>query len=113
MTRRATAAGAAKQGATPRVRLEIRPLSFAEACTFVDAHHRHHKAPRGHKYSIGVTAEDGVLVAVAIVGRPVARHLDDGYTLEVTRLATLGVLTTCTRLYSAAWRAPARSDTAG
>ena len=105
LTRHAAATGDATQSATPRARLEIRPVRFAEACAFVDAHHRHHTAPRGHKYSIGDPDEDGALVGVAIVGRPVARHLDDGYTLEVTRLATLGVPTACTRLYSAAWKA--------
>jgi hypothetical protein len=105
LTGRATATGDSTQCPTPRARLEIRPVSFAEACAFVDAHHRHHTAPRGHKYSIGVTDENGALVGVAIVGRPVARHLDDGYTLEVTRLATLSVPTACTRLYSAAWKA--------
>lgn len=86
-------------------RLHVRPVSFAAACAFIDTHHRHHTAPRGHKYSIGVSDEDGALVAVAIVGRPVARHLDDGFTLEVTRLATLTVPTACSRLYAAAWRA--------
>jgi hypothetical protein len=93
------------RAARPGGRLEIRPVSFAAACAFVDAHHRHHTAPRGHKYSIGLANENGVLVAVAIVGRPVARHLDDGFTLEVTRLATLGAPTACSRLYAAAWRA--------
>jgi hypothetical protein len=52
---------------------------------------------------------DGALIAVAIVGRPVARHLDDGYTLEVTRLATIGAQNgaenACSMLYGAAWRA--------
>jgi hypothetical protein len=86
-------------------RLEIRPVSFAAACAFVDAHLRHHAAPQGHKYSIGLADQNGDLVAVAIVGRPVARHLDDGLTLEVTRLATLGTPTACSRLYAAAWRA--------
>lgn len=34
--------------------------------------------------------EHDVLVGVAVVGRPVARLLDDGLTLEVTRVATDG-----------------------
>ena len=93
------------RAARPGGRLEVWPVSFAAACAFVDAHHRHHTAPRGHKYSIGLSDQDGALVAVAIVGRPVARHLEDGFTLEVTRLATLGAPTACSRRYSAAWRA--------
>ena len=37
-----------------------------------------------HKYFIGVADEGDVLVGVAVVGRPVARHLDDGLTLSAT-----------------------------
>jgi hypothetical protein len=48
---------------------------------------------------------DDVLVAVAIVGRPVARLLDDGLTLEVTRLATDGTRHAASKLYATAWRA--------
>ncbi|GLI00644.1 XF1762 family protein [Phytohabitans aurantiacus] len=46
-----------------------------------------------------------MLVGVAIVGRPVARHLDDGLTLEVTRVATDGHRNACSLLYAAAWHA--------
>jgi hypothetical protein len=42
---------------------------------------------------------------VVTVGRPVARHLDDGWTLEVTRLCTDGTKNACSLLYAAAWRA--------
>jgi hypothetical protein len=60
------------------------PVTLAQAKAFVNEHHRHHKAPLGHKFSLGL-AEDGTLVGVAIVGRPVARAYDDGLTLEVNR----------------------------
>ncbi|MFE7116511.1 XF1762 family protein [Streptomyces sp. NPDC057654] len=46
-----------------------------------------------------------MLRAVAIVGRPVARHLDDGATLEVTRTASDGTRNTNSLLYGTAWRA--------
>jgi hypothetical protein len=65
------------------VSLRTVPVSFKQAGQFVAAWHRHHRPPRGHKFSIGVAADD-VLVGVAIVGRPVARHLDDGQTLTAT-----------------------------
>ncbi|MFI1820628.1 XF1762 family protein [Lentzea sp. NPDC020367] len=68
------------------------------------SHHRHHKAPRGMKFAIGVRAE-GRLVGVATVGRPVARHLDDGWTIEVTRTYTTGTRNANSMLYAAAWRA--------
>src|SRR5256885_16380595 len=43
--------------------------------------------------------------SVAAVGRPVARHLDDGLTLEVTRVATDSTPSACSILYAAAWQA--------
>src|SRR5690242_20917000 len=56
------------------------------------------------KFCLGVDA-DGELVGVATVGRPVARHYDDGYTLEVNRTATDGTRNVNSMLYGAAWRA--------
>jgi hypothetical protein len=82
----------------------IVPVSFDDACQFVAVWHRHHRPPVGHKFSLGVANDDGVLVGVAIVGRPVARHLDDGRTLEVTRTATDGTPNANSALYGAAWR---------
>ena len=80
------------------------PVTFAQACQFVADWHRHHRPPRGHKFSLGV-ADAEVLVGVAIVGRPVARLLDDGLTLEVTRVATDSSRNACSLLYAAAWQA--------
>jgi hypothetical protein len=57
------------------------------------------------KFCIGVADENGDLVGVAIVGRPVARHLDDHCTLEVTRTCTNGSRNVNSMLYGAAWRA--------
>lgn len=84
--------------------LHIVPVSFAQACEFVAEWHRHHAPPVGHKFSLGVAA-DQTLVGVAIVGRPVARHFDDGRTLEVNRSATDGTRNANSMLYGAAWRA--------
>ncbi|GAA4935654.1 hypothetical protein GCM10023224_15530 [Streptomonospora halophila] len=85
--------------------LRIVPVSFRQAREFVSAWHRHHRPPVGHKYSIGAAAEDGALVGVAVIGRPVARMLDDGATLEVVRVATDGTFNAPSMLYAAAWRA--------
>lgn len=84
--------------------LYLTPLSLREANAFVDRHHRHHKAVTGHKFSIGCS-QDGQLVGVAIMGRPVSRYLDDGLTLEVNRLCTTGEKNACSMLYAAAARA--------
>jgi hypothetical protein len=57
--------------------LTLQPIDFDEACEFVRLHHRHHLPPVGWKF--GVAANDGEkVVAVAIVGRPVSRHYDNG-----------------------------------
>lgn len=50
---------------------------------------------------------DGELVAVATAGRPVAAALQDGFTVEVTRVCTLGHENACSRLYGALNRAAA------
>ena len=84
--------------------LTLTPVALATANAFVNAHHRHHKATAGHKFSIGC-AKDGELVGVAIVGRPVSRYLDDGWTLEVNRLCTTGEKNACSILYAASARA--------
>ena len=81
------------------------PLTLAEANAFVDQHHRHHGRTVGHILSIACANDDGPIVGVAIVGRPVARGLQDGWTAEVTRLATDGTKNACSFLYAAAWRA--------
>lgn len=85
--------------------LEIVPCELGEANAFIEQHHRHHGRVVGHKFSIAVTDESAEVRGVAIVGRPVARRLDDGWTLEVTRLATDGCEHACSALYAAAWRA--------
>lgn len=85
--------------------LTITPILFAEACAFVQRHHRHHLPPRGHLFSLAVADDAAAVVGVAIVGRPVARHFQDGFTCEVTRAVTDGTPHANSCLYGAAWRA--------
>lgn len=84
--------------------LKLITVSLAQANAFVAEHHRHHRPVVGHKFSLGCVRE-GQLAGVAIVGRPVSRYLDDGVTLEVTRLCTTGEKNVCSFLYAAAARA--------
>ena len=86
-------------------KLRIVPCNLDEAKAFVAQHHRHHRPPVGHKFSLAVADEEDRVRAVCIVGRPVARMLDDGMTLELTRLASDGCPNACSALYGAAWRA--------
>lgn len=68
--------------------MRIVPCSIKDAGAFVLAVHRHNGKPSiAAVFSCGLEHE-GLLVGVAMAGRPVARHLDDGFTLEVHRVAT-------------------------
>lgn len=97
--------GSAGSGAKAYVRL----IPFRLACITVNRIHRHHRAPQGHKFSLGLFDRCAIL-GVAIVGRPVSRHLDDGKTLELTRMATTGAANACSKLYAAAARETRQRD---
>lgn len=83
--------------------LTIVPMNLDEANAFVREHHRHHQPVPGAKFCVGV-AKDDAIVGVAIVGRPVARMLDDGWTLEVVRTCTDGTKNANSALYGASRR---------
>lgn len=85
-------------------RLHLSPLDLESANEYVRRFHRHHQPVIGHKFSLAAL-DDGDIVGVVIVGRPVSRIRDNGWTLEVTRLATDGTLNACSFLYGAAARA--------
>jgi hypothetical protein len=85
-------------------RLTVIPITWRQACAFNDEVHRHHRAPRGCKFAIGVVDEAGKLRGVALCGRPVARSFDDGLTIEVNRTATDGCQNANSALYGACWR---------
>nr|WP_315462657.1 XF1762 family protein [uncultured Sphingomonas sp.] len=85
--------------------IDLRPVTREEARSFIRDHHRHHGVPVGWIWLHGCHDDDGRLAGVAVVGRPVARPLDDGLTMEVTRLATDGTSNACSLLYGAARRA--------
>lgn len=83
--------------------IEIRETTLREANTYVEELHRHHGKVVGHKWSLAAY-KDGRLCGVAIVGRPTGRYLDNGSTLEVTRLCTDGTRNACSALYAACAR---------
>ena len=89
------------------VMLELIPITLGEANEFVRLLHRNHRPVVGHKFSIGLSESESPesVVGVCIVGRPVSRHLDNGWTLELTRCCTDGTRNACSMLYGAAWRA--------
>jgi hypothetical protein len=89
------------------VTLGLCPVTHREALAYVAAHHRHSVPPRGMVFALGASVGEA-LEGVAIVGRPVARGLQDGWTLEVLRLCTpseAAAKNACSFLYAACWRA--------
>lgn len=86
-------------------RLVAYPLTITDARLICAELHRHHKPPVSGLFAVGCAPQGGKVVGVAIVGRPVSRHFDDGWTAEVTRVATDGTKNACSFLYGAAWRA--------
>lgn len=81
--------------------MRIVPITFKESCEFVKINHRHNKPPVGHKFSVGLRNDEGVLVGVAMAGRPIARAFDNGFTLEINRTCTLGDRNANSMLYGA------------
>jgi len=77
------------------------PLHLREANEFVKKFHRHSLPTVGGKFAVGVKSND-ILVGVMIAGRPVARLLDNGKTLEVLRVATDGTPNANSFLYAVA-----------
>ena len=64
--------------------LEIRPTRLKPAREFVGKYHRHNIPPVGGKFAISCFKGER-LCGVAICGRPTARKLDDGATLETVQ----------------------------
>lgn len=75
------------------------PIELKQAQEFINRLHRHHAASVRDKFRIAAK-KGGEIVGVAQVGRPIARSLCDGYTLEVLRLCTNGEKDVCSFLYS-------------
>lgn len=86
------------------MKLRIVPITLDQANAFVVKHHRHHKPVAGCKFALALANEADTVVGVALVGRPVGRHLDNGWTLEVNRCCTDGTPNACSMLYGASWR---------
>lgn len=86
--------------------LELVPITRDEAVAFVVRHHRTHaKRPVGWRFGVGA-ARDGEIIGVAMVSNPKARMLNDGWTVEVSRVCVLeGHPNACSLLYGACWRA--------
>ena len=60
--------------------LELQPITFKEACIFIEKNHSHHLPPQGWKF--GIAVNNGVeIVGIITIGRPVSRHI--GHVLDL------------------------------
>jgi hypothetical protein len=90
------------------VSLRLVPVTLEQANDFVLRYHRHSRPVVGQKFSVGVAYDDcgaTFICGVAIVGRPISRLLDDGLTVEITRVCTYGTKNASSMLYGACRRA--------
>ena len=85
--------------------LMLVPLTRSEANKWIGQHHRHNRAVVGDIIRVGLADASGELVGVGIAGRPVARALDNGTSVEITRVCTDGAENACSMLYGALCRA--------
>jgi hypothetical protein len=77
---------------------------MSDANGFIAEHHAHHPPVRGCKFCIA--CYDGPrLCGVVVVERPKARMLDDGHTLELSRVCTDRTAHAASKLIAAAARA--------
>lgn len=84
--------------------ITIEPITLQLARLFITLFHRHHLPPQGWIFGLGAYL-DGILVGAITVGRPVSRHYNGSYTIEVTRCCTDGTPHICSLLYGAAFKA--------
>lgn len=92
----------------------LRPITLRVARRFIAEHHRHNAPPRGWLFGVQLIVNlpdcaKPQTVGVGIASRPVARALDDGTTLEITRLCLVegAPKNAASRLYGALCRAGA------
>lgn len=89
-----------------RATYRIRPVTRNEATAWCANVHRHLRRPvTGWLFGVQILRPDGVRIGVAMAGRP-ARLLQDGLTIEITRVAVLeGNPNACSQVYGALRRA--------
>jgi len=76
------------------------PIELKDANRFIAQFHRHNKPVVRAKFQIGLM-KDEELIGVGVVGRPIARMLSDGKTVEVLRTCIKeGYPNACSMMYA-------------
>ena len=84
--------------------MNLRPVTQLDARMFIARHHRHSGPPLRFIACVGVESH-GEIVGVGTLERPKARTLCDGFTVEASRVCTLGLRNACSLIYGALCRA--------
>lgn len=84
-------------------KLEIKPITFKTASSYIEQYHRHNSKTVGCKFVVGCF-EGERMCGVAVCGRPISRFYDDGLTIEINRVCTDGTPNACSMLYGASCR---------
>jgi hypothetical protein len=80
--------------------MKFKPINLKTANKFVLINHRHNKPSVGDKFRVGLFKDDK-LIGIGQAGRPVARMLDDGKTVEIIRVCVLdGYKNACSMIYA-------------
>ena len=87
--------------------MKVAPISMAEARRWLSVEHRHLRTGlTGWLFGVQILDDQGFRIGVACAGRPKARALQDGRTIEITRVAVReGNPNACSFSYGALRRA--------
>lgn len=70
--------------------MRVAPISRNEALSWLTLYHRHLRRPiTGWLFGVQLLSIEGQRIGVACAGRPTARLLQDGLTVEITRVCIL------------------------
>lgn len=86
--------------------MDIRPITFQQACDFVVEHHYHSPTEGGIgcNFCMGLYINDKQVGVAMICGRPVEIKPDKEFTCEVNRLCTDGTCNGWAMLYDTCYR---------
>ena len=81
------------------------PIELDAANEYVRQNHRHLDPVYRDKWRLGCVDDSGKLIGVIQAARPIARHLDDGKTIDIVRCCTDGMeKNSCSFLLGRAYR---------
>lgn len=89
--------------------MDLVPITRDAARRFVYEHHGHNGPPVGWLFGVSLRRGDEI-IGVAMAGRPIGRKLQDGVTIEVTRVCIAEIAThknAASKMYGALCRAGA------